>query len=251
LLPFAPNRGSELGLICPYCNVGFKPDWHRYERVARDGSVSGNAALNLLVCNCSECTQIIVHGRWTVQMAADRWLEHGEEMAIFPVHAPDRLVPPEVVDEYAQDFKEATAVLPVSPKASAALSRRLLQHIIREKAGIQRPNLNREIDDLIDSNQLPTDLAHDLDMIRQLGNFAAHPVKATVSGQIVDIEPGEAEALLDLLEELLDFYFVRPARRQQKRDALNAKLAAAGKPALKGTPESSDEPAAPATLEPG
>jgi hypothetical protein len=38
------------------------------------------------------------------------------------------------------------------------------------------------------------------------------------------------------LEALLDFYFVRPAKAQARRDALNARLAEAGKPQLKVPP---------------
>jgi len=43
--------------------------------------------------------------------------------------------------------------LPDSAKASAALSRRCLQSIIRDKAAIKRPNLSKEIDDLLASYQ--------------------------------------------------------------------------------------------------
>jgi hypothetical protein len=39
--------------------------------------------------------------------------------------------------------------------------------------------------------------------------------------------------MLDVLEGLFDFYFVQPAAAQKRRDALNQKLAGAGKPALK------------------
>ena len=47
------------------------------------------------------------------------------------------------------------------------------------------------------------------------------------------MEPGEAEWTIDVLEELFDFYFVRPAQRQKKREALDQKLKEAGKPAMK------------------
>jgi len=52
-------------------------------------------------------------------------------------------------------------------------------------------------------------------------------------GEMVEIEPGEAEWSRDVLEGLLDFYFVQPALLQKKRDELNAKLAGAGKPSMK------------------
>ncbi|MGZ6692448.1 MAG: DUF4145 domain-containing protein [Solirubrobacteraceae bacterium] len=155
------------------------------------------------------------------------------EFVMYPAGPRPRPLGPEVTGEYAQDFREASLVLPYSPKASAALSRRLVQHIIREKAEITRRDLNAEIEAVIEQGTLPTDLAHDLDMIRTTGNFAAHPAKSQNTGEVVDVEPGEAEGLLDLVEELLDFYFVRPARRAVKREALNAKLQDIGKPPLK------------------
>jgi len=68
--------------------------------------------------------------------------------------------------------------------------------------------------------------------VRLIGNFAAHPVKSQKSGEILDVEPGEAEWTLDVLEELFDFYFVQPAKLQAKRAALNAKLVEAGKKPL-------------------
>lgn len=83
------------------------------------------------------------------------------------------------------------------------------------------------------SNQLPSWLAENVDAVRIVGNFAAHPAKDTNTGEIVDVELGEAEWLLDVLEGLFDFYFVQPAIAKAKRDALNAKLKAAGKPEMK------------------
>ena len=58
-------------------------------------------------------------------------------------------------------------------------------------------------------------------------------LRAKARGKLSNVEPGEAEWLLETLEGLFDFYFVQPAELKKKRDALNAKLAAAGKPQLK------------------
>jgi hypothetical protein len=49
---------------------------------------------------------------------------------------------------------------------------------------------------------------------------------------VVEIEPGEAEFLLEVLEGAFDFYFVQPERAKAQREALNAKLREAGKPEL-------------------
>jgi len=66
-----------------------------------------------------------------------------------------------------------------------------------------------------------------------LETFASHPIKSTQTGLILDVEPGEAEWTLDVLEELFDFYFVLPATIQKKKDAFNKKLQEAGKPPMK------------------
>lgn len=142
---------------------------------------------------------------------------------------------PKEVDDAAlrADYGEACAVMALSPKAAAALGRRCLQHIMREKANAKAPDLAKEIQQVLDSNKLPSHLAEAIDGVRNIGNFAAHPIKSTSSGEIVDVEPGEAEWTLDTVEELMDFYWVQPARLAAKKAVLNAKLHDAGKPPLK------------------
>lgn len=141
-------------------------------------------------------------------------------------------VPPEVPDDFAKDYREACLVLADSPQASAALSRRCLQHILREKSGVGPSGLAKEIERVVEARSLPPYLAEALDEIRVTGNFAAHPIKYR-TGEVVPVEPGEAERNLDILERLFEFYFVQPALAQRARDDLNRKLAATGKPLLR------------------
>jgi hypothetical protein len=140
-------------------------------------------------------------------------------------------LPTEVPAQYANDYKEACTVLSDSAKASAALSRRCLQHLLREKAKTEKRDLADQIVEVLPT--FPSHLAEAVDAVRNIGNFAAHPIKSTNTGEIVDVEPGEAEWNLEVLEGLFDFYFVQPAILKKKRDALNAKLAEAKKPPMK------------------
>ncbi len=105
--------------------------------------------------------------------------------------------------------------------------------LLHETLGIKGRTLSDEIDTLLKDGNLPSGLHDSVDAIRNIGNFAAHPLKSEQSGLILDVEPGEAEWTLEVLEELFDFYFVRPKRIQEKRDAMNAKLAEARKPHMK------------------
>jgi hypothetical protein len=126
----------------------------------------------------------------------------------------------DIPDSYRNDFLEAFEVLSVSKKASAALSRRLLQQLLEEKGNIKKDDLANEIQEVIDSNQLPTHLN---EAIRNIGNFSTHPMKSKTTGQIVDVEDGEAEWNLEVLEGLFDFYSVQRAAIKKKKEALKAK----------------------------
>jgi hypothetical protein len=141
--------------------------------------------------------------------------------------------PAEVPTPFADDYKEACLVLSDSPKASAALSRRCLQNLLREVAKVRPGNLADEIQQVIDSGRLPSSLVDSIDAVRNIGNFAAHPMKSQKSGEILPVEPGEAEWNLDVLESLFDFYFVQPEVIRKKREALDKKLQDAGKPPMK------------------
>jgi len=58
-------------------------------------------------------------------------------------------------------------------------------------------------------------------------------LKDTSTNEILPVEPHEAEWNLEVLEGLFDFFYVQPAKAKARRAALDAKLAAAGKPPMK------------------
>ncbi|MGA2147976.1 MAG: DUF4145 domain-containing protein [Bryobacteraceae bacterium] len=107
------------------------------------------------------------------------------------------------------------------------------QTLLREKAKTKARDLADQIQEVLDSNTLPSHLSKSIDAVRHIGNFAAHPLKSKDTGVIVDVEPGEAEWQLDTLEGLFDFYIIQPQIVEEKRAALDKKLKALGKPALK------------------
>jgi hypothetical protein len=139
----------------------------------------------------------------------------------------------EVDEEIRSLYDEASLIANDSPRAAGALLRRALQQIIHDTAGIKKRDLNTEITELIGSNQLPSYITDILDSVRVVGNFAAHPIKSTSTGSIIDVEIGEVELCFDVMEALFDFYFIQPARIAAQKAAINKKLQDAGKPLLK------------------
>lgn len=204
---------------CPHCHVV-----NRFEKAKNEAGylTSGEAyydeekkVVYLDVCQCTHCRKIIISFKGQM---------------IYPFGVTRSKAPAEVPKEIAEDFNEACLVEPLSKKAAAALARRCLQTMLREQ-GIKPSDLVIEIEEAMKT--LPSHLGESIDAIRHIGNFGAHPNKSKITGEVVDVEPGEAEWTLDVLEELFDFYYVRPAITKAKKDALDAKLKAMGKGPMK------------------
>lgn len=153
------------------------------------------------------------------------------EHVVWPATTTRGPVPSEVPEHVATDYNESVAVLGISPKASAALSRRCLQVILKEAGKAKARDLAEQIMEVLPT--LPSHVAEDLDAVRNIGNFAAHQQKSTSTGVILDVEPHEAEWNLEVLEALFDFYYVQPELAKKRRASLSEKVQAAGKPPLK------------------
>jgi hypothetical protein len=206
---------------CPHCNVSVHDAWTGNGFGSDDPF--RNWTLSWFKCPNTAC------GKFIIKLTADH--PNGARAIDRVVHPVGyvRPVPPEVTDPFASEFTQAVSVLALSPMASAALSRRVLQNVLKQKGQATGRDLIEQIDSVLP--RLPGHL-QDLHAIRNIGNFAAHPTKNTNTGEIVDVEPGESEWLLDILERVFDYYFVQPAIRRKQTIALNEKLKAAGKPEL-------------------
>ena len=219
-------------VTCPYCQVTVQLIGDRLKGIimtphhilgqaaaSRDGYIVNSSV-------CPSCQQVVIAAEQVTYDDESEDYEAVAERLLVPP-APQRLVPPEVPEQIARDYMEAATTLPYSPKASAALSRRCLQAVLRDAGCARQRNLSEQIQAVLP--QLPSYLAEQVDAVRQIGNFAAHPIKDSRSGEIVVVEPGEAQWNLDVLDLLFDFYYVAPARVRAKRAALDAKLRAAGR----------------------
>jgi Domain of unknown function (DUF4145) len=216
---------------CPHCNVGIhdKPNGAQIagevQHYFRGEQISGRMwiARHQL---CPECAGTIIHIECNIGGASTL------SFLSYPPNATTRPVPPEVTDPYKQDFIEACNVLRLSAKASAALSRRNVQAILRDKAKTKKKDLFDQIEEVISSGSVPSYISDGLHGVRVVGNFAAHSLKSTHSGEIIDVEDNEAEWNLDVLERMFDFYFVQPAIAAKRKEEINKKLKEAGKPEI-------------------
>lgn len=203
---------------CPHCRVSIHPNW------ASNQIIYGQAWLgNANVTRCPACEKFICE-----------FNDSQTKFYIVPRHSLRSPPPSEVPQVIAADYIEAATVLPYSPKASAALSRRCLQNILTAH-GYQGRDLMKQVAAFINESDpakvAPQSLRDTVDAIRNFGNFSAHPIDDKTTLQILDVEEHEAEWCLDILDEMFEHFYVRPAQAVARKAALNAKLGAAGKPA--------------------
>jgi len=138
------------------------------------------------------------------------------------------------------DYVEACRIRDLSPKASATLARRCLQGMIRHFCGINKSRLIDEINALreaVEGGSEPRGVTIEsvdaIDHVRKIGNIGAHMEKDV--NLIIDIEPGEAQALIELIEMLFDEWYVEQNNRTERLK----KIAAIGekKSATKAAPK--------------
>lgn len=145
-------------------------------------------------------------------------LRHEFTSRIFPDYIPVPL---------RQDYVEACRIKSLSPKASATLSRRCIQGIIRDFCGISKSTLNAEINGLRDAVTAGTapqgvtiESVEAIDHVRKIGNIGAHMEKDI--NIIVDIDDGEAQLLIDLIEALFDEWYIEREKRALRFNKLKA-----------------------------
>lgn len=118
----------------------------------------------------------------------------------------------EIPKEYADLFIKARKVLKICPETSATCSRKCMELILINIFKAKKWNLSDKIKEV--EKFLPSDFWKDLDFLIDFGNFGAHPKKDTSTGELIQVEKGEAEYCLYLLECLFDECFIKPKNRE-------------------------------------
>jgi len=94
---------------------------------------------------------------------------------------------------------------------------------------------------------LPPYLKQGLQTYSRLAKLDSDPGKSVHPEALTTVQPGETEWLLDVLQSMLDFYFVQPARLERKKISLEQMIApppppAAVEPEEVGASEATTEP---------
>ena len=206
------------GHVCPFCKQAFfvddnvRNDKLIFLRSKADKSDAMNCKKFIVFYwyICPLCDKIDLSYRLRANGNNDLEGKIGNEYFKF---SDIKYIPEQIIE----DYKEAAIIVNLSPKASATLSRRCLQGIIRDFWGIKnKKSLMQEIDS-IPQNEISEKERDALHALRSIGNIGAHPEKTNA---IVDIEENEAKKMLKLVEFFIENWYVRRHEQELMLDEI-------------------------------
>lgn len=214
---------------CPFCgqattitDSNFSSEEHRF----CEGNKYGDLCIvtKVVVCpndSCKEYAAVAILYKLGINQNGGRYLLINQPLLKWQLRPRSNAVsfPSYIPSSILSDYEEACLIKDLSPKASATLSRRCLQGIIRDYWKIEKDSLYHEIIAL--QGQVDQVTWEAIDAVRSLGNIGAHMEKDI--NLIIDVEPEEAELLTGLIEILLrDWYIARHDRQEHLKSIISA-----------------------------
>lgn len=141
------------------------------------------------------------------------------ELMVYPLHVEESYDADLVLAAINQDLQEASAIVDLSPRASAVLSRRIVQSVMRDFYEVgKHKDLHSEIEAA--RNKMPEALYEALMSIKSLGNIGAHPERDI--DLIVTVDGEEAALLLSVVRYLIESTYIKRADEERRLAALKA-----------------------------
>lgn len=200
------NSVSNGNYLCPFCNANIPlyNDTHRKIECYFNAKVPhyvnddfvNQALINIHMYYCPQCRKVSF-------VAVGDCILKDVVVPIYPISNAKQF-PEYVPKAILNDYEEAYSILNLSPKASATLSRRCLQGMIRDFWNIHKKRLVDEIDEL--QSRIPVSQWNAITALRKIGNIGAHMEQDV--NTIVDVEPDEAKKLLKLIELLIEKWYI-------------------------------------------
>jgi hypothetical protein len=222
---------AEFNWVCPHCERAvtitdqrFSTDAHTLYIENSDGRRTFRSVF--IVCPNPDCKKLTLTAelyeseRTPPPGSHEKYVKKLNSWALIPPSA-SKHFPEYVPAAIRADYHEACLIRDLSPKASATLSRRCLQGILRDFWEVKPGRLVDEIGQVKDRVDSVTWEA--IEAVRKLGNIGAHMEKDI--DVIVEVDPNEATLLIGLVETLIREWYVARAERAARMGAVIAAAA--------------------------
>ena len=228
---------TNFNWICPYCSHAQTVTDQQFDdrtiiidhRLSVHGSIM--VRIKSIRCANNDCRQLLLgielYTARSPQYVHEQWVK--KELILSRIILPESPAKPQpsyIPNPIIENYKEACLIRDLSPKASATLSRRCLQGMIRDFCKIKDSTLLGEINTLttrVNNGDGPRDVLQDtveaIDAVRKIGNIGAHMEKDI--NIIIDVEPIEAQKLIELIELLFREWYVQRHNRSQSVEQLS------------------------------
>ena len=195
-IPLVPETYKEY-----FPSIKYKDEKSQYRGEKTKYSES-SISLSFFLCpNCDNYSiQAVQCGEKT--NFNDIWIQPRSNAQLYPDYVPKGI---------RQDYEEAFLIVELSPRASAVLSRRCIQSIIKDYWNCKDSNLSKAIQSI--SDKIDEQTLQVLNAIRQIGNAGAHPDKDTEV--IIDISSEDATKLLKSIEFLIQECYITPHKKSE------------------------------------
>jgi hypothetical protein len=227
------------GWDCPYCNrvaTLSKDNISRSAFAFTNNNKLGTLHMGIKTITCPNpaCREFVISAILSHAIRTPNGFEAGAGIQAWQLRPQSKAktFPDYIPVALREDYSEACLIRDLSPKASATLSRRCLQGMIRNFWNVEAPNLYQEINAIKDKVDPATWEA--MDAVRSIGNIGAHMEKDI--NLVIDVDPDEAQTLIQLIEMLFEEWYIRRKQREERLAGIVAiadakKAAKAPKPA--------------------
>lgn len=164
----------------------------------------GGCLINFYKCPNQVCEHVSIYfqGIEPTMNSLNKWIHPDYLVKQLPSYIPIGI---------AQDYCEACKILELSPRASATLSRRTLQSMIRDFWNVNGlRTLHDEINAIKD--KISDEEYESLMALKSIGNIGAHPEQNI--NVILDINSGEAQQLIELIDLFVDEWYTKRENRR-------------------------------------
>jgi len=233
---------------CPTCGENTPDSWQALFRSAEGGGITHGMSrgptgligitLDWMQCANDKCKEAVVrihqsaHGSLADVVEKETWYACPRRSR--------RKVDPLVPESFTRDYDEATAILDLSPRMSAVLTRKIVGDLLAQYANQTQRRITQQMEAFAADTSHPRGVRENLHHLREIADFGAHTQK-TERDEIIEATREEAEWTLGVVDRLFDYFIVTPQKDAEIRTAFDEKIAEAGRRPITPLPDDPPE----------